>query len=88
MEFIKSLLNKNIQVITNEGRIFIGILISSDNSCNLILSNCKEKEISIEEINFLPMGVYFIRGDNVCLVGIYENKQGNIIEKFQPIITK
>ena len=67
--FVEGLLKKNVQVITVEGRVFIGILVSFDKNTNVVLDNCieriydKSKNIKEEKI-----GYYFIKGDNVALI--------------------
>ena len=67
--FIEGLIKKVVQVITVEGRVFIGTLISFDKNINIVLDNCieriynKNKNIKEEKI-----GYYFIKGDNVALV--------------------
>lgn len=68
MDFLQSLVTKNVQVYTLENRIFQGNLFSLDQSTNTILLNCKEKIMSEEECAFEDMGVYFIRGDSVVLI--------------------
>ena len=67
--FIEGLIKKIVQVITIEGRVFIGTLISFDKNINIVLDNCieriynKNKNIKEEKI-----GYYFIKGDNVALI--------------------
>ena len=67
--FIEGLIKKVVQVITIEGRVFIGTLISFDKNINIVLDNCieriynKNKAIKEEKI-----GYYFIKGDNVALI--------------------
>ena len=67
--FIEGLIKKVVQVITIEGRVFIGTLISFDKNINIVLDNCieriynKNKYIKEEKI-----GYYFIKGDNVALI--------------------
>ncbi len=67
--FIEDLIKKVVQVITIEGRVFIGNLISFDKNMNIVLDNCieriynKNKNIREEKI-----GYYFIKGDNVALI--------------------
>jgi U6 snRNA-associated Sm-like protein LSm1 len=58
-------------VLTNDGRIFTGVLKSFDQRLNIILADCFEnvysgKEVPVEKEE---MGVYFIRGDNISMVG-------------------
>ena len=67
--FIEGLIKKVVQVITIEGRVFIGTLTSFDKNINIVLDNCieriynKNKAIKEEKI-----GYYFIKGDNVALI--------------------
>ena len=67
--FIEGLIKKVVQIITIEGRVFIGTLISFDKNINIVLDNCieriynKNKYIKEEKI-----GYYFIKGDNVALI--------------------
>ena len=67
--FIEGLIKKVVQVITIEGRVFIGTLISFDKNINIVLDNCieriynKNKNVKEEKI-----GYYFIKGDNVALI--------------------
>ncbi len=67
--YIESLIDQVVSVITNEGRVFTGVLKSFDQSMNMVLQDCFEKIYSLEEgVNFIKMGVYMIRGDNVAIV--------------------
>jgi len=43
---IDSFIGKNIQVITSDGRVFIGLLEGIDQTLNAILSNCEERIFS------------------------------------------
>ena len=43
MNYIEKLLNKKVQVISNEGKTFLGELISYDSSINIILNNTIER---------------------------------------------
>ena len=61
-------------MLTNDGRVFTGLLKSFDQRMNIILADCfelvytgKEKALIREDI-----GVYFIRGDNLALLGKIE----------------
>ena len=46
MNYIEKLLNKKVQVISNEGKTFLGELISYDSSINIILNNTIERIFS------------------------------------------
>jgi U6 snRNA-associated Sm-like protein LSm8 len=67
--YIESLVDQVVSVITNEGRVFTGVLKSFDQSMNMILQDCYEKIYSMEQgVEFIKMGLYMIRGDNVTIV--------------------
>ena len=87
--FIEGLIKKVVQVITIEGRVFIGTLISFDKNINIVLDNCieriydKNKAIKEEKI-----GYYFIKGDNVALIsdgGDLKKKEDISHVKAEPI---
>ena len=64
---------ENICVVTSDGRIILGILVGHDQVQNLILNNAQERvytEDATTEI--VELGLYVIRGDNVCMVGDYD----------------
>ena len=67
--YMESLVDQVISVITNEGRVFNGVLKSFDQSMNMVISQCIEKVYSVDEgVEFIKMGLYIIRGDNVAIV--------------------
>jgi U6 snRNA-associated Sm-like protein LSm8 len=67
--YVESLVDQIVTVITADGRVFTGFLKSFDQSMNLFLKDCFEKIYTKEEgVNFLKMGLYMIRGDNVAIV--------------------
>eukprot|EP00347_Sterkiella_histriomuscorum_P015950 403355067 len=78
--FVEQLVEKTVNVITNDGRNFIGTLVSFDQKTNLILSACIERiYIENHDVQAEEMGVFFIRGDNVCLIAeIDENLERGI----------
>lgn len=68
--YIDNLINQSIQVITNEGRVFCGELVSFDQSINIVIKNCVEKIFSEETgVKFEKMGLYMLRGDNIAIIG-------------------
>ena len=67
--FIEGLIKKNVQVITIDGRTFLGTLTSFDKNINIVLDNCIERIYSINQpIKEEKIGYYFIKGDNVALI--------------------
>ena len=56
--YVENLINQPVQVITNEGRVFIGELMSFDQSMNVMLKSCIEKIYSEEKgVQFEKMGL-------------------------------
>jgi U6 snRNA-associated Sm-like protein LSm8 len=68
--FVEKLVGKTVNVITNEGRNFVGDLRSFDQKMNIIVSNCKERIYSpTAAVEVADVGLYFIRGDNIAVIG-------------------
>lgn len=68
--FVEKLVDKTVNVITNEGRNFVGNLRSFDQKMNIILSNCVERRYQQQEaVQSDDMGLYFLRGDNIAVIG-------------------
>jgi U6 snRNA-associated Sm-like protein LSm8 len=78
--YLENLVDLMITVITNEGRVFTGILKSFDQSMNIVIKDCFEKIFSINEgVKFNSVGLYMIRGDNIMIVSeVDENLEKNI----------
>ena len=78
--YVENLINQPVQVITNEGRVFIGELMSFDQSMNVMLKSCIEKIYSEEKgVKLEKMGLYLIRGDNVAIINeIDDNVEKNL----------
>ncbi|CDW91316.1 n-alpha-acetyltransferase auxiliary subunit-like [Stylonychia lemnae] len=76
----EKLVDKTVNIITNDGRNFIGTLISFDQKTNVILSQCMERiYLENKEVQAEEMGVFFIRGDNISVIGeIDENLEKGI----------
>lgn len=74
--FVEKLINKTVNIITNDGRNFTGVLVSFDQKTNIILQNCIERAWVSAQIPVKAdeMGVYFIRGDNVAVIGEIDTK--------------
>lgn len=67
--YIEGLVDQVVSVITNEGRVFTGVLRSFDQAMNMVLQDCFEKVYSLEQgVAFEKLGLYMIRGDNVAIV--------------------
>jgi len=69
-EYLKELVDKNVSVVTNDGKNYIGVLKGLDQTTNIILSECYERVFSeIEDCEIFPLGLFIIRGDNVAVIG-------------------
>ena len=69
--FVDKLIEKQVSLLTNDGRTFTGLLKSLDQRMNLIVADCKEQVYTCEGVPMQEedMGVYFIRGDNIAVIG-------------------
>jgi len=78
--YVEKLVDKTVNVITNEGRNFIGNLKCFDQKTNIILSECTERIYSKSKpVESEHLGTYFIRGDNIAIVAeIDEALEANI----------
>jgi len=67
--YIENLVDQIVNVISNDGRCFVGTVKSFDQAMNMMLKDCMEKVYSKEKgVEFIKLGAYFIRGDNVAIV--------------------
>ncbi|KAL5702035.1 U4/U6-U5 snRNP complex subunit lsm8 [Ranunculus cassubicifolius] len=67
---LESLVDQIISVITNDGRNIIGVLKGYDQATNIILDESHERVYSTKEgVQQLVLGLYIIRGDNICVIG-------------------
>ncbi|KAK4161986.1 hypothetical protein QBC43DRAFT_89523 [Cladorrhinum sp. PSN259] len=73
---LNSYVEKKVCIITTDGRSLVGTLMAHDNTTNLVLSNTVERVIRSPEDGEpsaeVPLGLYLIRGENVCLVGLVD----------------
>lgn len=69
---LKDWKDKQICVITSDGRVITGELVGNDQVQNLILNKAQERVFSEDApVETVDLGLYVIRGDNVCMVGEY-----------------
>ena len=65
---------ESICVVTSDGRIILGDLVGHDQLQNLILNDAKERIYSnVSSPEILDLGLYVIRGDNVCMIADYNS---------------
>lgn len=63
--YIHFFLIGKIEIITNDGRVMVGILKGYDQVINIILSDCEERVYSNKGVEIVHLGLYVIRGDDV-----------------------
>lgn len=64
------LVDTTISVVTNDGKIIVGILRGYDQATNLILEECHERVYSSKSgVEQHMLGLYLIRGDNIAVIG-------------------
>jgi len=67
---LEPLVDKVVQVITNDGRNIVGLLKGFDQTTNVILDECHERVFSTTAgVEQVMLGLYIVRGDNIALVG-------------------
>ncbi|KAI1908615.1 hypothetical protein LOZ53_004358 [Ophidiomyces ophidiicola] len=80
---LQSYINKKVLILTVDGRTLTGMLLSTDQLTNLVLSQTVERIIrpadDPEPSSVVDHGLYLIRGDNVVVCGeIDEEVDGKI----------
>ncbi|CAK7197499.1 U4/U6-U5 snRNP complex subunit LSM8 [Sporothrix eucalyptigena] len=75
---LNNYLEKKVLVLTVDSRILVGTLTSIDNSTNLVLLGTVERVINTPEDDEpsaeVPLGLYLVRGDNVCSIGLVDEQ--------------
>ncbi|CAK7215839.1 U4/U6-U5 snRNP complex subunit LSM8 [Sporothrix curviconia] len=75
---LNNYLEKKVLVLTVDSRILVGTLASIDNSTNLVLLGTVERVINTpdddEPSAEVPLGLYLVRGDNVCSIGLVDEQ--------------
>eukprot|EP00742_Colponemidia_sp_Colp-10_P012222 GILJ01013685.1.p1 GENE.GILJ01013685.1~~GILJ01013685.1.p1 ORF type:complete len:113 (+),score=4.05 GILJ01013685.1:49-339(+) len=67
---LEDLVDKEISILTNDGRNIVGLLKGYDQTINVVLHNCHERVYSLGEgVQRVPLGLYIVRGDNIGVIG-------------------
>ena len=70
MEWVQSLVGKEVSVLTNDGTHLVGTLRGVDKVTNLVLANTHERIYSVHApVVVNPLGLYILRGDNCMCIG-------------------
>ncbi|ODQ67146.1 Sm-like ribonucleo protein [Nadsonia fulvescens var. elongata DSM 6958] len=81
MSSLSSYVDKNVVIISTDGRTFIGILKGYDNSTNVILASAQERIITPnEETEHIDLGLYFLRGDAIAVCGLVDDETDKEID--------
>jgi len=84
MSNLNSYINKKVLIITVDSRTLLGNLLSYDQMTNLVLGQATERVIRThddeEPSEEVPLGLYLVRGDNVCLVGLVDEQLDESID--------
>ena len=75
--------DKKQLVILRDGKMLIGILRSVDQFANLVLQNTYERILIDGEFCDMDRGIYLIRGENVALMGDFNEEKENMIQSNQ-----
>ena len=78
-------------IVTSDGRTIVGTLLGNDQVQNLILNDAIERVYSSDaDVEEVPLGLYVIRGDNLCLVGEYDEtkfkEDERVPEPIKPVL--
>ncbi|KAM4055111.1 LSM domain-containing protein [Hirsutella rhossiliensis] len=77
-------LNKKVLIVTADSRILVGTLAAADQSTNLVLTEAVERVIreqdDPEPSAEVKLGLYLVRGDSVCSVGLVDEKLDQSID--------
>jgi U6 snRNA-associated Sm-like protein LSm8 len=64
--FLLFVIIEMVSIVASDGRIFVGVLKSFDQSTNCVLSDCVERVFSDDaRVEFVHLGLYMLRGDNM-----------------------
>ena len=73
--------NQPVLVITQDGRTITGTLRGSDSVGSIILAGSIERIFSPDEgVEEVPLGLYILRGDSICVVGLVDQEKDKSIE--------
>ncbi|KAL1935051.1 hypothetical protein VTP01DRAFT_4191 [Rhizomucor pusillus] len=75
MSLLQPYVDETVLAITTDGRVLVGTLKGTDNNANVILEKCEERVFSVDGTEVVPLGLYLIRGDSICTVGLIDRDQ-------------
>ena len=73
---LADMLEKNVSVLTNDGRNLTGILHGFDQITNLVLTHTTERIFDPNKpVEHLQLGAYIVRGPDVALIGEVDEQE-------------
>ncbi|KAM0747481.1 LSM-domain-containing protein [Meredithblackwellia eburnea MCA 4105] len=73
--------DKQVLVITQDGRTILGELKGFDQTTNVILSKSVERVYSLDEgVREEELGLYVVRGDNITLIGEFDEERDKEVD--------
>ncbi|GAK64768.1 LSM-domain-containing protein [Moesziomyces antarcticus] len=81
MSALQQYVDQRVLVITQDGRVIVGTLRGSDAVGSIILAASVERIFSPDEgVEEVPLGLYILRGDAICLVGLVDVEKDKAID--------
>ncbi|KAI9493236.1 hypothetical protein BDB00DRAFT_380753 [Zychaea mexicana] len=81
MSLLQPYVDQSVLVITLDGRVLVGILKGTDQTANVILTNCEERVFSsVDGTQVVPLGLYLVRGDSIVTVGLVDEEKEAAID--------
>jgi U6 snRNA-associated Sm-like protein LSm8 len=63
-------IGNRVKFVTNDGRVFVGVLKGLDQTLNCVISHAEERVYSEQAgVALHPLGTYFIRGECIVAMG-------------------
>lgn len=62
-----------VMLVTSDGRVIMGKFVGHDQVQNVILKEAEERIFSADDpVERVPLGLYVVRGDSLCLIGEFD----------------
>ena len=86
---LRTFKNKQVQVLTLDGRILLGTLVAFDQMVNIILADTVERIFSTDGVEEDQIGLQVIKGDHVACISLLNEQLDSSIDwssvKAEPI---
>ncbi|CAD5115333.1 DgyrCDS4315 [Dimorphilus gyrociliatus] len=78
---LDTLVGRVVSVLTNDGRLIVGMLKGYDQTINIILEDSHERVFSATSgVEQVALGLYIVRGDNVAVIGEIDEEHDKSID--------